>query len=364
MQKLLAKQPARADQKSATKRKNAIRPVAELASTRIAARGVGTPFDSSLLNDQLMHYCQLTFHTPEVSDLRSRWSQALDQDLDFIPNPNFSSTSAEANLLLGELFSSGTSDERLTKSARLASLPAHLARLCETRLLTADQEKCLFLRMNFLRYTADQFRRKIRDQEPNERQLLVYRGLVAAADWHRDLIVKSNMRLVISIVKKFVNTNNLFDDLLSDGIMALIRAVEKFDVELGFRFSTYATQVVRRNSYRLVMSKQKERLKMGTSLDEVKLDIDDRDAAKGMSPERWDQLRNRLSGLLNLLDRREKLIVRARFSLGSHRKVQTLQRIADSLGVSKERVRQLESRALVKLRALASAQGLPEFVSE
>ncbi len=56
------------------------------------------------------------------------------------------------------------------------------------------------------------------------------------------------MRLVISIVKKFVNIQNGFDDLLSDGIVAVIRAVDKFDVGLGFRFSTYATQVVRRHT--------------------------------------------------------------------------------------------------------------------
>jgi RNA polymerase primary sigma factor len=68
--------------------------------------------------------------------------------------------------------------------------------------------------------------------------------------------------------------------------------------------------------------------------------------------------------LLDKLDRREKLIVRARFSLGSHRRVQTLQRIADSLGVSKERVRQLEKRALEKLRELAISLELPEFVAE
>jgi RNA polymerase primary sigma factor len=61
------------------------------------------------------------------------------------------------------------------------------------------------------------------------------------------------------------------------------------------------------------------------------------------------------------LDRREKLIIRARFSLGGHRTVQTLQRLADKLGVSKERVRQLEKRALDKLRGMADEMQFAEL---
>ena len=65
--------------------------------------------------------------------------------------------------------------------------------------------------------------------------------------------------------------------------------------------------------------------------------------------------------MLDDLDRREKFIVRARFSLGSHRKVHTLQSLADRLGISKERVRQLERRAMDKLRAMAGEVQLVEL---
>ena len=74
------------------------------------------------------------------------------------------------------------------------------------------------------------------------------------------------------------------------------------------------------------------------------------------SEQRWHLLRSRLAGMLNSLDRREKFIIRARFALGSHRKVKTLQAIANRLGVSKERVRQLESRATKKLIAMADSE--------
>ena len=65
--------------------------------------------------------------------------------------------------------------------------------------------------------------------------------------------------------------------------------------------------------------------------------------------------------MLDDLDRREKFIVRARFSLGSHRKVHTLQSLADRLGISKERVRQLERRAMDKLRTMAGEVQLVEL---
>ena len=70
------------------------------------------------------------------------------------------------------------------------------------------------------------------------------------------------------------------------------------------------------------------------------------------------QLRGRLRDLLEQLDRREKFIIRARFSLGGHRRVQTLQKLADRLHISKERVRQLEKRAMEKLVQMADEQPL------
>ncbi|MEZ6136289.1 MAG: sigma-70 family RNA polymerase sigma factor [Pirellulaceae bacterium] len=129
--------------------------------------------------------------------------------------------------------------------------------------------------------------------------------------------------------------------------------VDKFDYQLGFRFSTYATQVVRRHSYRFVMERQEERLKITNSIGEPGLDVVEDDAYSNFDEQRWLELRSRLADYLTKLDKREKFIVRARFSLGGHRRVQTLQSLADCLGISKERVRQLEKRALDKLTVMA-----------
>lgn len=295
-------------------------------------------------------------------ELKARTKQWLREELGFINNPEFSE-SGIGGRIFAEPLGLSESPERLTaaRRAKLADLPAHLGRLCEADLLTPEQERMLFQRMNFLRHQANLHRSRLNADRPSKRRLELVERLVSLADWHRDALVQANMRLVFSIVKKFVNQYNAFDDLLSDGIVALIRAVEKFDYDRGFRFSTYATQVVRRNAYRTVVQKQKERFKMVGGLQELGLDVSDEERQPAISEHRWHELRSRLAVMLDDLDRREKFIIRARFSLGSHRKVQTLQALADRLGVSKERVRQLEKRALDKLRGMAGDVKLAEL---
>ncbi len=302
-------------------------------------------------------------HDIPLEQIEVRTKRMMSLEIEFIDNDFFQQETAEQTILGECLFGTGVLGESKTKAVKTVDLPSHLLRLCETRLLTPEEEKNLFQRMNYLRFRANQCRNELSLEQTSEWQLIEIEGLLKAADWYRDLIVKSNMRLVISIVKKFVNTSNAFDDLLSDGIMALLRAVDKFDYHLGFRFSTYATQVVRRNAYRNVMQKQKERSKFTTSIQESGLDISDDRGESSMSINRWNELRSRLGVMLDQLDRREKFIVRARFSLGGHRSVQTLQRLADKLGVSKERIRQLEKRALDKTPRYGWEVSLPDVDS-
>jgi RNA polymerase primary sigma factor len=343
---------------------------AEHASRKTTKRSSGLPATFSVrgLEDSFVHYCQLV--APEIKsaeDLATSVKNFSGHEIDFMGNADFSQDSIESSLFSDNRLLPISSEE--LQRVKTPDLPAHLARLCETKLLTPAEEVETFRRMNFLRYKANELRSELKESEQpeNAKQQLAnswtvrrIEALLKASDWYRDRLVKSNMRLVISIVKKFVNGHNGFDDLLSDGIIALMRAVDKFDVGLGYRFSTYATQVVRRNSYRRVMEKQKERQRVTLSVHDPGIDISDEYRSAGMSEARWEALRSRLSTMLDKLDRREKLIIRARFSLGGHRNVQTLQKLADRLGVSKERIRQLEKRALDKLRDMADLSPIPE----
>ncbi len=328
------------------------RRVASSASVAEVKRPKRT-FRRKKLEDQFLHYCQLSVDSLEVEVPRVDYRLALEEANNFIDSDDFRSPSADLNIL-GDDFLHDCSDlGTARRSPKKVNLPAHLIGLTETNLLTPEQERALFQRVNYLRYRALRILERCQDERISQWDMERARGLLRAANWHRDLIVKANVRLVISIVKKFVNPQCGFDDLLSDGIMALIRSVDKFDYQLGFRFSTYATQVVRRNSYRYVMERQEERLKVTNSIGESGLDVEEEQSSSSMSEQRWHTLRKHLKDLMEQLDKREKLIVRARFSLGGHRRVQTLQKLADRLGISKERVRQLEKRALDKLQTLA-----------
>lgn len=334
------------------------------ASSRAqASPALSATFPFGELEKSFVHFCQLVTAKRSADDLRVVAKGLLSQEIDFMGNADFTLESAAESIFRDGHLIPCSPEEALR--VRTPDLPSHLARLCETKLLTPEEEHDVFRKMNFLRFRANQLRSELSldaSVSPDDLDWTVRRieALLKAADWYRDRMVKSNMRLVISIVKKFVNIQNGFDDLLSDGIIALLRAVDKFDVGLGFRFSTYATQVVRRNTYRRVMEKQKERQRITLSVHDSGVDISDEHRTSGMSEAKWEALRGRLTLMLDKLDRREKLIIRARFSLGGHRRVQTLQKLADRLGVSKERVRQLEKRALDKLRDFADASPLPE----
>ncbi len=302
---------------------------------------------------------QIEAASPEDLELLTR--RALQREISYIPNTLFDQRGAGDEVFSESLSLETPSAETRSRVSRSSTvdLPVHLGRMCEAPLLKPHQEVALFRRMNFLMHEAALQRSLLSSRRPSKARLKLIERLILLAEWHRDRIVEANVRLVISIVKKFVNTNNSFDELLSEGIVGLMRAVEKFDYDRGFRFSTYATQVVRRNSYRTVVTNQRDRQKVASGLQDMEIDISDEGRVSAISEKRWHELRARLSEMLNDLDRREKLIIRARFSLGSHRRVHTLQSLADRLGISKERVRQLERRAMDKLRAMAGESSLP-----
>lgn len=309
---------------------------------------------------------QTNFRELDSAPLKAITRVYLRTEIGFMTNAEFSTPDVGNEIFAGELQLESRQSVLGIAAIRKSGvdLPIHLSRLCEAPLLKPEQERELFRRMNFLFHQASVHRSLLRIERPSRSRLELIDKLVLLAEWHRDRIVEANLRLVFSIVKKFVNAENTFDDLLSDGIVGLIRAVEKFDYDRGFRFSTYATQVVRRNSYRTVVLRQQERQTTIGGLQDLNLDLTDTDRSSAISEKRWHELRRRLALMLDDLDRREKFIIRARFSLGSHRKVHTLQSLADRLGISKERVRQLERRAMEKLRGMAGDNSLGELEPE
>jgi len=245
------------------------------------------------------------------------------------------------------------------RPAALRDLPGHLRSMCEGDLLTAAEEQWYFRRLNFVKYKATMLCEQLDLEDVQPALVEEIEELLALATATRNHLVESNMRLVISIVKKFVSPRRSFDDLLSDGIISLMKAVDKFDYSRGFRFSTYAYRAIVGNAMRKIGDDAKKEARfVGCPVTE--LDCPAEKPISEVSEQRRTGAADVLGELIAQLDPREQIIVEGRFALGDQRKVMTFQSLADHFGVSKERVRQLSQRALSKLERMAAITDLEE----
>lgn len=232
-------------------------------------------------------------------------------------------------------------------------MPAHLERLCAAQLLSPEEERSLFCRMNYLKYRANALRSSLDEGRSSSKIVKQIQNLLREAESIRNRIIHANVRLVMSIVKQFADERNPFDDLFSEGLSCLIKAVDKFDFDRGFRFSTYATRAVRREVLRLVQRQHRDRGRYTSGAQELL----SQQLAPGDLPEgvqmSWQQVDRSITSMLGQLDDREKFIVQARYGFDNLGEKPTFQYLGELMGISKERVRQLEQRALAKLRELA-----------
>ena len=283
--------------------------------------------------------------------LRQETQAVLDREIAFIPNSVFRKIEDEtgSNLPVEDTAPSGT-DSLDTPSSRM---PAHLEKLCSAPLLSAAEERQLFCEMNYLKYRANVLRTSLQIARPNPRRLREIETLLEHATVLRNRIVHANVRLVMSIVKQFSDSRNRFDDLLSEGLNCLIKAVDKFDFDRGFRFSTYATRAVRREVFRLVQRQHRDRARYATGAQEALI----KQLQPSTGPDgvelTWQRVDDSIQRLLGVLDERERFIISARYGFNDLGEKPTFQRLGQHLGVSKERVRQIEQRAMNKLRESA-----------
>ena len=284
---------------------------------------------------------------------RMRAEALLRQEIAFIHNSSFGEEHAEYEIL-GDPSTWLQQQEKVIRTNQ--SLPVSTSLLplpTDMPLLTAEEEAHYFRLMNYLKYQANVLRSGLNPTCPSEDDMNRIDLLLEWANLVRDFIVLSNLRLVLSIARHFSSSKYNFEDMVSDGYFILIRAVEKFDYDRGYRFSTYATHAIQRDIFRQFRKKgtEAERYQAYSEDQSEELKSSDTFLEEQLQENQQFQVYQDILELIESeLNDRERFILKSRFGLNPSQEPQKLRVIAEELGLSKERIRQLQKKAIEKLQ--------------
>ncbi|MBY0458061.1 MAG: sigma-70 family RNA polymerase sigma factor, partial [Gemmataceae bacterium] len=278
------------------------------------------------------------------------------QPVDYIYNPEFDDPAKEADILAPMPGLSEFEAKRAGK-APPKDVPPHMAHLYEWPLLSKEQEQHMFRQMNFLKHKLHKLQDAIDPTQAKVKELRQIDALKQGIRQCRDVLINCNQRLVYAQAKQKLALGENIDDLVSDGNLSLMRAVEKFDYGRGNKFSTYATWAIMKNFARSIPDAKTHKQRYMTGHDELfeaKADIrTDEQEVLALA----DQARARVNRLLDHLDARTREVIRMRTGLDGSEEM-TLEQIGQHFGITKERVRQINVRGMKMLREWAAKENV------
>ena len=222
-------------------------------------------------------------------------------------------------------------------------------------LLTAAQERILFLKFNYARFRMRSIQIDLDGRRPSltmAREILRWHTV---AESFREQIAETNLALVLAMAKRIRIMDGEFADLVSEGNMALMRSVDKFDCGRGFKFSTYACRAILKAFSRHGMKSTRHRQRFPTDFDPAfeKSDF--------LETRRAEQVADSAEEVRHIMDKNraelskvERTVILHRFGIGTSPQSPplTLEQVGQMIGVTKERVRQIQNKALAKIRAV------------
>ncbi len=271
----------------------------------------------------------------------------IPEAVDYVSHPSFELAATEA-----QLFGASAQEVDVPDWLNYVNEPddvyAHAKR---TRHLSGADEQLLFLRYNYARYRLS----LLVTAQRRRRSLARGRAMIKWYRLSRQLqsdLVNANLALVLAMARRTKVPGVDLTDLVSEGNMALLRSIDKFDASRGFKLSTYACRAILKSFNRLATKTGKYRSRFPVEYD-PELEKSDYDVMKHdlAEADMLDSLKDALNENTADLTDVELTVVRRRFGLETGKK-QTLAVVAEHVGLTNERVRQVQIRALTKLRSL------------
>ena len=304
-----------------------------------------------------------------VSRPQLRAAELLAKEIRFVSTTEFADLDGDSTpvmdaIELMEMVQTQAADQRYGTPCSAAMNPgeASVCRdgLSDAPLLNFEQEQLLFRALNLLRFRANRLRNRLSPSAPSRKAMNQIDEMLRVVEQIRGQLVNSNLRLVFSLARKCAGQTCDLDEFFSDGCMILLGAIDRFDYSRGFRFSTYATHSIQRHFYRVWKSRQRRKERFPIAAAGMLAAVPNAPVESPLRDDVEAVLNNLLANAKTVLDDREHQILLSRFGLkSSTSRAQTLREIAADMGLSKERVRQLQLTALEKLRGLLP----PELIS-